>query len=79
MRNQVGVRELEPGTSLASVEVSLTIQKKGGHINRQTHKCVYTIHCIEPGSLTKKCHNSAPEQKMKKIRALSFQKLIIFE
>ena len=50
-RNQAGVRELEPGTSLASVEVSLTILMMG-----DTHYKVHTTPDLEimvdPGSPT---------------------------
>ena len=41
MRNQAGVKELEPGTRLASVEVSLTIPKGGTHTQTDTQVCVY--------------------------------------
>ena len=49
-RNPAGVRELEPGASLAAVEVPLTFLKQGAPTN-YTHK--HTVVSTESGSLTK--------------------------
>ena len=68
-RNRAGVREQEPGASLASLEVLLTNLKTGGQIHTTHTLLRHTRVSIESGFLTNNRSSTAEETVDEKIKA----------